>query len=362
MGPIAIAGLTCSEFVVQARERLPRGHGFATQVYQRALATGTLSLSGLGAAAETEAYYHEHFCMALPQVGQLVTEEGPLGVTAKVSLRSPDGLEYETVFLPMGRGRSTLCISSQVGCKMGCTFCETGRMGLIRQLTAAEIVGQLLLARTQLGFDFRNVVFMGMGEALDNVDSVVQALRVMTDSAGLSIGQERITVCTVGHVAGLAKLGEAGFKRLNLSVSLNAATDRLRSEMMPVNRRTPLSNLQEALLRYRPRDNFALGVNYCLLPDINDSSEDALRIADFCRPLGRVMVNLIPYNPGSDPITRAPTEEEIVAFIGHIRAAGLPVRRRITKGRTVMAACGQLGNVDLRKQVRAQRREVHERS
>lgn len=358
MQPLPLLGLTCAEFARETRARLQRGHGFAKRVYQQGLATGTLDLSGLGASAQARESYEQHVEVSLPAVHRLITEEGPQGITAKASLRSADGLEYECVYLPMGRGRSTLCISSQVGCKMGCTFCETGRMGLIRQLTAAEIVGQLVLARSRLGFDFRNVVFMGMGEALDNVEQVVQALRVMTDSAGLAIGQERITVCTVGHLAGLQALRRAGFKRLNVSVSLNAADDALRSEMMPVNRRTPLAELQAALSHYRPRDNFVLGINYCLLPGINDRTDDARRVADFCRPLGRVMVNLIPYNPGTAPITRAPSEQEVDSFIGCLRAEGLPVRRRITKGRSVMAACGQLGNVELRHSVRAQRRRV----
>lgn len=355
--PIALPGLTCAAFVAEAKRRLARGHGFAKQVYRQALQTGRIDPASLGASRETVLGYATHFTMHTPQVHRILEEPGPHGITAKATLGAPDGLEYECVYLPMGRGRTTLCISTQVGCKMGCTFCETGRMGFIRQLSAAEIVGQVLLARRTPGLGFRNVVFMGMGEALDNAPAVIQALRVMTDAAGLAMAQERITVCTVGHVEGLRALRDAGFKRLNLSVSLNATTDTLRSQIMPINRRTPLLALQRALVDYRPRSNFALGVNYCLLPGVNDAPQDAERIARFCAPLGRVMVNLIPYNPGTAPITRAPTEQEIVAFVEQIRAAGLPVRRRVTKGRDVMAACGQLGNVALRKRPRgAQRR------
>jgi 23S rRNA (adenine2503-C2)-methyltransferase len=118
---------------------------------------------------------------------------------------------------------------------------------------------------------------------------------------------------------------------------------------MPIGRTVSLAQLQQALIEYRPRDNFAVGVNYCLLPGINDSAEHAAGIATFCAPLGRVMVNLIPYNPGSAPMTRAPEEDEVERFVGYLREHGLPVRRRITKGRTVMAACGQLGNVELRR-------------
>jgi 23S rRNA (adenine2503-C2)-methyltransferase len=238
---------------------------------------------------------------------------------------------------------------------MGCRFCETGRMGLLRHLRPSEIVAQLLVARHRLGWPIRNVVFMGMGEALDNFDGVLQALRVMTDPGGLAMAQERLTVCTVGHAEGIRRLGQCGFKRLNLSVSLNATDDATRNELMPINRRTPLAELQQALQQFRPRRNFTLGVNYCLMPGINDAPHRAQQIAEFCRPLERVLVNVIPYNPGSAPLTRAPSEAEIEQFIGWLRDEGIPVRRRVTKGRDAMAACGQLGNAELRRQVDVRR-------
>lgn len=356
---IPISGLTGSQFAEMAKSQLPRGAGRAKRVYRYSMEQGRLAIDGLGLAADSQAGYLNRYSVPLPSLGRVVEEDTDQGVTAKATLRGEGGLEYECVYLPMGRGRSTLCISSQVGCKMGCSFCETGRMGLLRNLSAAEIVGQLLVARHRLGWNFRNIVFMGMGEALDNTDAVIPALRIMSDPAGLAIGLDRITVCTAGHIAGLKKLKQAGFKRLNVSISLNAASDRLRNELMPVNRRTPLAELQAALVDYRPRANFALGVNYCLLPGLNDAETDILRIADFCAPLGRIMLNVIPYNPGSSPVTRAPTEAEVVRFIEGARAAGLSVRRRVTKGRSVMAACGQLGNVDLRAQVREQRKRIH---
>jgi 23S rRNA (adenine2503-C2)-methyltransferase len=243
----------------------------------------------------------------------------------------------------------TLCLSSQVGCKMGCTFCETGRMGLIRHLTAAEIVAEVVTVRAKLGWSVRNLVFMGMGEALDNADNVIQALKVLTDQRGLHFSQERLTICTAGHAEGLAKLAALGWKRLNLSISLNAANDEARSRIMPVNRKTPLAELQQILAAYPQRRNFTLGVNYCLMPGMNDARQDATDIAAFCQPLGRVLINLIPYNPGNAPLTRAPEEDEIIRFIGWLREENLPVRRRVTKGRSIMAACGQLGNVELRK-------------
>jgi 23S rRNA (adenine2503-C2)-methyltransferase len=345
-----IAGLTGPEFVAAARARVGRGHGAASAMYRAVMREGRFEPEAHGLGDAQSAAFRAAFRHALPEVLSTVEErtEDGLGVTAKTVMRLSDGLECESVLLPMGEGRTTLCISSQVGCKMGCGFCETGRMGLLRNLSAAEIVGQLLVARHVLGLPVRNLVFMGMGEALDNFDAVTQALRVLTDTSGLSIAQERITVCTVGRVDGIRKLKAMGWKRLNLSVSLNAPDDALRRELMPVARKTPLAELQQALVEYRPRRNFALGVNYCLLPGINDAPEHAAGVARFCAPLERVMVNVIPYNPGGAPLTRAPSEDEIDRFIGLLRDQGLPVRRRITKGRSVMAACGQLGNVELR--------------
>jgi len=308
---------------------------------------------GLGPKA-CEAWRAE-FSFDLPEVVAVQSDEGDHGATSKMVLRLQDGLEAESVCIPMGRGRYTLCVSSQVGCKMGCTFCETGRMGLLRHLSTDEIIAQLLVARHRLDWPIRNIVFMGMGEALDNAENVLRALRVLNDEAGLAIGQERLTICTVGHVGGIRLLDQQGFKRLNLSISLNAAHDSLRSELMPINRRTELAALQKALMAYRPRRNFVLGINYCLLPGINDARTDARAIAEFCKPLGRVLVNLIPYNPGSMPLTRAPEDAEVERFIGWLRAEGLPVRERVTKGRSVMAACGQLGNPGARAEWRALR-------
>ncbi len=351
--PVDLAGVTGAELGTLARARLPRGHGVAAAIYREALRHARFDPERHGLAAERAAAWRRCFCLTLPELLRVAREPTSAGLTAKAVLRLRDGLECECVLLPMGRDRTTLCISSQVGCKMGCGFCETGRMGLLRNLTAAEIVSQLLLARHVLGWPVRNLVFMGMGEALDNFDAVVQALRVLTDPAGLAIGQERITVCTVGRADAIARLAAQGFKRLNLSVSLNAPEDGLRAELMPVARKTSLAALQAALLRYRPRRNFALGVHYCLLPGLNDAREHAAGIARFCAPLGRVMVHVIPYNPGSAPLTRAPSDDEVDRFIGWLREEGLPVRRRVTKGRSVMAACGQLGNVQLRRRSRA---------
>ncbi len=353
----ALLGLTRAEFLAAAQAALPVGAGVAPELYRQAFALGRFDFARLGDSVpeSRQAQWRDTFAIDLLDPRRVVEEPLDLGTTAKAVFATHDGYEIETVLIPMryhddgSVAAYSQCLSSQVGCRMGCTFCETGRMGLIRNLTAAEIVSQVVTARVRLGWQAKNLVFMGMGEALDNWDQLHQALLVLTDRSGPGYGYDKLTICTSGHAEGLRKLFALGWKRLNLSISLNSAEDRARSRMMPVNRSTGLGELQALLISYRQRRNFVLGVNYCLIPGLNDSREDATRIAAFCSPLGRCLLNLIPYNPGSAPIAPAPTEDEIVRFVGWLRTDGVSVRRRVTKGRSIMAACGQLGNVELRR-------------
>ncbi|OHD16620.1 MAG: hypothetical protein A2087_04390 [Spirochaetes bacterium GWD1_61_31] len=269
-------------------------------------------------------------------------EDGAL----KLVFQTADGHRVESVLIAMPGGngaKATLCLSSQVGCAMGCAFCRTGTMGLIRDLRAEEIVAQAWLARRQLGLSFGNLVFMGMGEPLDNLAGLAQALRVLTDGSGLAFGQERVTVCTCGHVDGLRAFAALGYKRIGLSVSLNAPDDATRSRLMTVNRRWPLAALEAALLAYPRRRNFYFALNYCLIPGVNDSAEAAAGVAAFARRVGRCLVNLIPYNPGGALDAPSPTDPEIERFLGWLKAAGVEARRRGAKGQSIMAACGQLG-------------------
>jgi 23S rRNA (adenine2503-C2)-methyltransferase len=214
-------------------------------------------------------------------------------------------------------------------------------MGLLRNLTAGEIVAQVTMQRRLSSVD--QIVFQGMGEPLDNLEALLPAMQVLTDPAGLSLAHDRLTVCTVGHVPGIDALRQLGWKRLGLSLSLNSADDDRRADLMPHSVRYSLGDIQASLIAYRQRKNMALGIHWCLLPDINNSARDADQIAQFIKPLGRTFVHVIPFNPGTEPITRAPHEHEIVTFVGMLRDRGIAVRRRITKGRSVMAGCGQLG-------------------
>jgi 23S rRNA (adenine2503-C2)-methyltransferase len=348
--PLDVLGLTAENFAEAARLVLPSGAGLSGDLFRKTYLSGAFTPEAFTFAPSTLTAWRAHFSVAPLRVVRTAEEDTDLGLTAKAVLATSDGREIECVRIPMREdGQHTLCISSQVGCRMGCAFCETGRMGLIRNLSAAEIVNQVFTAWHVLGWQPRNLVFMGMGEALDNADAVLQAIRVLTDRRGFHFSLERITVCTSGHADGLRQLAAAGWRRLNLSVSLNAPDDAARNRLMPVNRRTDLAALQALLIEYPKRRNFVLGVNYCLMPGLNDGPEAAAGIAEFCRPLGRVLINLIPYNPGTQPIARAPSEDEVIGFIARLREAGLPVRRRVTKGRTIMAACGQLGDPAARR-------------
>jgi len=282
---------------------------------------------------------------ALPIVRRLCD-----GDLVKFVQRTRDELEIESVIVPMPHSNGlwrTLCVSSQVGCARGCVFCQTGQLGLLRNLTAAEIVGQVVAARRELGGAIRNVVFMGMGEPLDNFDNVVQAIRVLTDPAGLSFSFERIAVSTVGLTAGIRRLAALGWRRLNLAISLNAPNDELRARIMPVSRQEPLAALRDALLAYPLRKCQFFMIEYVLIPGLNDGPEHAQELVEFLRPL-KCVVNLIPYNPRRDSPWPAPSEEQIVRFQTWIEQAGRMCKRRITKGRSQMAACGQLGNQSLR--------------
>ena len=353
---IDILGLSFADLEGKVATLLPGGRGLAGKVYARAFEYGRLDLEGLGLSERNRRSWEEHFRVGLLGAGRRESEEGDFGPTEKAVLILEDGAEIECVLIPMpvrqksgssrraeGRPRSTLCVSSQAGCSMGCAFCETGRGGLRRNLRAAEIVSQLITTRTLFGWDPANIVYMGMGEPLDNIEGLLGSLAVLTDARGSAFSWERLTVCTCGKAEGLAALREAAGTRLNLSLSLNAGDDATRNRIMPINRSTDLGCLTAALRDWPRRRNFVLALNWCLLPGINDRPEDAREAAAFARSVGRTVFNLIPYNPGRKPIAPAPTEEEIDRFEALLVGEGCLVKRRARKGGRIMAACGQLG-------------------
>jgi 23S rRNA (adenine2503-C2)-methyltransferase len=270
-------------------------------------------------------------------------------------------LESESVIIPMrnyhGDQWFTLCVSSQVGCRMGCTFCQTGMMGLLANLSSEHILQQLRTARELLRAetidgmpipDIRNIVFMGMGEPLDNFDAVTHAIGTIAAPGEFNIPFSRITVSTVGRADGIRKLAAMNWPSLRLAVSLTAATDALRNELMPINKAVPLAALRQALLDYPRTGRTRFLIEYVMLKGVNDSLADAEALATWCQPLP-VTVNLIPYNP-QNPARFAPSDSgTIVAFLTHLRGLGILAKRRVTIGQPLMAACGQLGNPELRR-------------
>ncbi len=268
---------------------------------------------------------------------------------------TPDGYEIESVVIPMGaeiegadKTWRTLCVSSQVGCARGCTFCQTARMGLIRNLTPEEIVGQATAAREVLGANVRNVVFMGMGEPLDNTDNVIAAIARWHDDRAHQIPRRRVTVSTVGKCSGIRKLSALRWRRLNLAVSLNAPNDEIRSRIMPINKIEPMAALREAIAGYPVRGGGHVLIEYVLLNGVNDAAEHARQLAEYLRPV-RTCVNLIPFNPCEGLPFETPDEATQQQFMQILIDEGQLVFRRNTKGRRAMAACGQLGNPDFRK-------------
>jgi 23S rRNA (adenine2503-C2)-methyltransferase len=261
--------------------------------------------------------------------------------TVKFLFGLRDGAGIESVLIPEEK-RLTLCVSTQVGCGLGCAFCATALMGLKRNLQAGEIVDQILEAGRTLPADKRitHAVLMGMGEPLANYSQVLKALEIMTDaSAGLGISARRITLSTVGLVPQMQRLLRD--TRVNLAVSLHATTDDLRSQMMPINRKYPLAELIECCRTLPLPNRRRITFEYVLLRGVNDTPEDATRLAKLLSGL-RCKINLIPFNPHPGSPFQRPTREEIERFKSALQTRGYQVNVREPRGDDIQAACGQL--------------------
>lgn len=248
----------------------------------------------------------------------------------------------EAVFMP-SEGRQTICISTQAGCAVDCQFCLTAQLGLIRNLTAGEILAQVLLPLEEHKMRLTpqtNVVLMGQGEPLLNFEPVMAALGIMLDPLGIGIAPRHATLSTSGIVPGIERLA-AEKVRPKLAISLNASNDEQRDALMPINRKYPLGVLLGACKKFPRGSREYLTFEYVLLGGVNDSPEDARRVVKLMSDLGRVKVNLIPWNPGALPF-REPPEERVDAFHKILLDRGVPVFTRYSRGRDVMAACGQL--------------------
>ncbi|HHV94583.1 MAG TPA: 23S rRNA (adenine(2503)-C(2))-methyltransferase RlmN [Firmicutes bacterium] len=259
--------------------------------------------------------------------------------TRKYLLALQDGEHIESVYIPEN-DRSTVCISSQVGCQMGCTFCATGGMGFVRNLTAGEIVDQVLQVILDVGRRPSNVVFMGMGEPLANYSAVLRSIKVLNAPWGLNIGIRQLTVSTCGLVPGIRKLAQEGLG-LTLAVSLHSADDEKRSRIMPIARIYNLEELLDALHEYAARTGRRITIEYALMDGFNDSPEDAHRLTEILRGL-LCHVNLIPVNPIPGGFQKKPRDSQVARFESWLRRGGLVVSIRKERGADIEAACGQL--------------------
>lgn len=259
----------------------------------------------------------------------------------KLALKLSDDLIVECVRLSDGEGRYTACLSSQVGCAMGCAFCKTGTMGLVRNLEAGEIIEEFIQLE-KLGEHITHVVFMGMGEPLANFQEVMRAITELHREDGLNISYRRITVSTCGLVPGIKRLTEVNIP-IKLAVSLVSANDEVRSRIMKVNRSFPLSELKSALLTFQHHHDKRLTLEYCMLGGINTSKESAEELFKFTKGL-EVLVNLIPWNPIDELNFTTPTDAEIRSFTQELKRYGINYTMRRSKGRENSAACGQLAS------------------
>jgi len=288
----------------------------------------------------------ERFVIGRPEV--VVAQVSSDG-TRKWLLRSDDGHDYEMVFIP-DADRGTLCVSSQVGCTLNCTFCHTGTMRLVRNLTAGEIVGQVMLARDALGEWpsqpegrlLTNIVMMGMGEPLYNFDNVRDALKLVMDGDGLALSKRRITLSTSGVIPMMERAGEE--IGVNLAVSLHAVTKPVRDELVPLNKKYGLEELLAACAAYPGANNARrITFEYVMLKDKNDSDADARELVRLLRKYRLpAKVNLIPFNPWPGAVYECSTPERIKAFSNIVFEAGISAPVRTPRGRDIDAACGQL--------------------
>jgi 23S rRNA (adenine2503-C2)-methyltransferase len=296
-------------------------------------------------AKETRAKLAEAFTLARPEiVERQVSRDG----TRKWLIRTAPGIEIETVFIPDVGRAGALCVSSQVGCTLNCTFCHTGTQKLVRNLTAAEIVAQVQVARDDLGEwpspkeDRRlsNIVFMGMGEPLYNLDNVADAIDIISDGEGIAISRRRITVSTSGVVPMIPELGER--TGTMLAISLHATNDLLRDVLVPLNRKYPLDQLMAAIRAYPGLGNAKrVTFEYVMLKGVNDSPDEARALVKLIQGIP-AKVNLIPFNPWPGTDYQCSDWKTIEAFAAILNRAGYASPIRTPRGRDILAACGQL--------------------
>ena len=304
-------------------------------------------------------FLEENYVITRPELE--IQQDSEADGARKFLFKVGDGKTIETVLIP-AKDRLTQCVSSQVGCAMACDFCNTGDMGLMRNLKTHEIIDQILEARRRLekpaaeifGHKLSNVVFMGMGEPFHNLDAVIDAVDILTCDNGLGLSQRKITVSTSGLVPQIEEFGRRS--NANLAVSLNATTDELRDEIMPVNKRWNLAALLDACRKYPLKPSRRITFEYVLLRGLNDTLEDAQRITKLLKGIPS-KINLIPYNPHPASPYERPDLENVYAMQKYLLDRGWNCTVRISKGRDILAACGQLRSSHIDRSKHRERRE-----
>ncbi|MCA0304353.1 MAG: 23S rRNA (adenine(2503)-C(2))-methyltransferase RlmN [Proteobacteria bacterium] len=302
-------------------------------------------------AKKTRERLAELFVVERPEI---VTEQRSTDGTRKWLLRFADGNEAETVNIPE-EDRGSVCVSSQVGCTLTCTFCHTGTQPLVRNLAPAEIVGQFMVARDSYGEwptpiettrMLSNIVMMGMGEPLYNFDNVATALRIVMDEQGIALSRRRITLSTSGVVPMIPKVGEV--LDVNLAVSLHAVNDAVRDTLVPINRKWPIAELLKACAAYPgARNSRRITFEYAMLKGVNDSDADARELVRILKPI-HAKVNLIPFNPWPGAAYECSSNNRMHRFAEIVNDGGLSAPIRTPRGRDILAACGQLKSASQR--------------
>lgn len=338
-GKIDLKSLTLEQlqqFLVDLGKEKYRARQIVRWIYQRGV-TDFAEMSDLAKDFRQQLAERAYVSSWQPEATELSSDG-----TRKYLFRLADGESVETVRIPMDQGRSTLCVSTQVGCAMQCRFCLTGNFGLIRNLRPEEIVNQV--CGVLHDGPVTNIVLMGMGEPLHNLENVVTALKILYLDDGLGFGSRRVTLSTSGLVPEMRRLWEE--IKVNLAVSLNATTDEVRNRLMPINQKYPLQELLAACRDYPLGPRQRITFEYILIRDVNDSLADAKRLVKLLHGI-RGKVNLIPFNEHQGSDFKRPDEETIQAFQGYLLDRQIVAIRRAGKGQDISAACGQLkGKLD----------------
>ena len=337
-GRIRLSGLTYEELIFWLSESMGMKPFRANQIFSWIHFRGITTFQQMtDLSRSTRELLDTHAVItALRTDSSLSAEDG----TIKYSYLLNDDNRIESVLIPEPP-RLTACLSSQVGCRLGCTFCQTGKMGLIRNLSTDEIVSQLYQLRNATETRISNVVFMGMGEPMDNFNNVSDALSIISDDRGICIGSRKITISTVGLPGGIEKLASLP-GQYGLAVSLHSAVEKTRRILAPASRALPLHRLKQDILEYNREKGRRVTLEYCLIENVNDSIEEAQALVEFSKNL-ECKINLLLYNSIEGADFRRPDSDVVEKFISYLYPRCQAVTLRRSRGADVSAACGQLG-------------------